>query len=458
MTNKDSTILRQSLHGQWSSRIVFILAVSGSAVGLGNIWRFPYMAGINGGGAYVLIYLLCIFAIGLPIMISEIMLGRRGRRNPMTSMELLGLEETGIKSWKYAGVIGLLAGFLILSYYSVIAGWTLNYFMLTAQGLFDGIGPSGVDEVFNALTLSIKTQVVFHTIFMALTILIIAKGIKAGLERAVTIMMPALFVIMLVLIIYAITQGNFLEGLRFMFRPDFSKLDGSSLLSAMGQAFFTLSLGMGCVFTYGAYLPKKESIFNSTIAIILCDTLIALLAGMIIFPIVFSYGLEPAEGPGLIFKTLPLAFGQISGGTIFGSLFFILLGFAALTSAISLLEPSVAWMIEQKNVSRKVSAITIGLGIWALGLLTVLSFNELSDFTFWKGTVFENFEHLASNILLPTSGLLFTVFASWFMSKKSSSEELNGEHSWQYRFWRFLARYIAPIAVLIIFLNVIGIF
>ncbi|MBM23399.1 MAG: sodium-dependent transporter [Gammaproteobacteria bacterium] len=458
MSEQNSPSERQSIHGQWSSRIVFILAVSGSAVGLGNIWRFPYVAGMNGGGAFVLVYLGCIFAIGLPIMISEIMLGRKGRRNPMTSMELLGQEETGFKAWKYAGLTGLLAGFLILSYYSVIAGWTLNYFILTAQGVFDGIDPSSVDGVFNALTLSIKTQVLFHTIFMALTVFIIANGIKNGLERAVMMMMPMLFIIILVLLIYAITQGNFSEGLNFMFRPDFSKFDGSSLLIAMGQAFFTLSLGMGCVFTYGAYLPKEESIFKSSIAIILCDTSIALLAGMVIFPIVFSYDLEAAGGPGLIFQTLPLAFGQISGGRLFGSLFFILLGFAALTSAISLLEPSVAWMVEKKNVSRKISAMVIGLGIWALGILTVLSFNELSNFTFWKGTIFDNFDYLSSNILLPISGFLFTIFAGWFMSKKSSSEELDGKNSWAYRFWRFLARYVAPIAVLLIFLNAIGIY
>ena len=460
MSEKISPSERQSIHGQWSSRLAFILAVSGSAVGLGNIWKFPYITGVNGGGAFVLVYLLCIVAIGLPIMISEIMLGRRGRRNPITSMELLGREETGSGAWKFVGVIGLVAGFLILSYYSVIAGWTLNYFILSSKGTFTGMLAEDVNQVFNNLTQSFSTQVIFHTIFMAMTVVIIAKGIRKGLERAVIILMPALFFILIMLLFYAISQGNISEGFAFMFKPDFTKLDSSSVLAAMGHAFFTLSLGMGCVVAYGAYLPKQQSIFKATFAIIFCDTLIALVAGLVVFSIVFDNNLDPSQiaGKGLIFKTLPLAFGQIPSGVFFGSIFFILLGFAALTSAISLLEPSVAWMIERHNLSRGLSAIIMGSIIWALGLLTVLSDNGLSGFTFWKGTLFENFDHLATNILLPTSGILFTVFAGWFMSKKSSSDELDINRKFLYKLWRFLARYVAPIGVLIIFLNAIGLF
>ncbi len=460
MSEKISPSERQSIHGQWSSRLAFILAVSGSAVGLGNIWKFPYITGVNGGGAFVLVYLLCIVAIGLPIMISEIMLGRRGRRNPITSMELLGREETGSGIWKFVGVIGLVAGFLILSYYSVIAGWALNYFILSSKGTFTGLMAPDVNQVFENLNQSFSTQLIFHTIFMAVTILIIAKGIRQGLERVVVILMPALFFILIMLLFYAISQGNISEGFAFMFNPDFSKIDGSSVLAAMGHAFFTLSLGMGCVVAYGAYLPKQESIFKTTYAIIICDTLIALVAGLVVFSIVFDNNLDPSviAGKGLIFQTLPLAFGQMPSGVFFGSIFFILLGFAALTSAISLLEPSVAWMIERQNLSRGLSAIIMGSIIWALGLLTVLSDNGLSDFTFWKGTLFENFDHLATNILLPTSGLLFTVFAGWFMSKKSSSDELDINRKFQYKLWRFLARYVAPIGVLIIFLNAIGLF
>ena len=449
---------RESIHGLWSSRLTFILAVTGSAIGLGNIWKFPYVAGANGGGAFVLVYLICILVIGFPIMVSEILLGRKGRRNPITSMQLLGKEETGSQSWKIVGFIGLFAGFLILSYYSVIAGWTLHYFTLSVTGGFDELDTNQVNLLFSELTSSISTQAIFHTFFMVMTVIIIARGIKNGLEKAVKIMMPALLFIMVILLIYSITQGDFAKGVDFLLKPDFSKITAESILAAMGQAFFTLSLGMGCIVMYGAYLPKNESIVKTSLTIIFCDTLIALLAGLVIFPIVFDNNLAPTDGPGLIFLTLPLAFSDITGGMLFGSLFFILLGFAAITSAISLLEPSVAWMIETQNVQRSTSAIIIGSVIWLLGFLTILSFNDLSEFTFWKGTLFDNFDYLASNILLPISGLLFTIFASWFMTRSSSRSELSDVSQIVYAIWKFLARVVAPIGVIIIFLNAINIF
>ena len=458
MSNNISNNERKSLQGLWSSRLTFILAVTGSAIGLGNIWKFPYIAGANGGGAFVLIYLICIFIIGFPIMVSEILIGRKGRRNPITSMKLLGEEETGNGSWKVVGFIGLFAGFLILSYYSVIAGWTMHYFVLSISGIFNEINAEEVNLIFNELTGSITTQAIFHTLFMISTVIIIAKGIKNGLEKAVKLMMPSLLIILLILLIYSVTQGDFIRGFEFLFKPDFSKITADSILTAMGHAFFTLSLGMGCVVMYGAYLPNRESIVKTTVTIIICDTLIALLAGLVIFPIVFDNNLAPTQGPGLIFQTLPLAFGDINGGLMFGALFFILLSFAAITSAISLLEPSVAWMIEEQNVSRTTAALTIGFLIWSLGFLTILSFNDLSDFTFWKGTLFDNVDYLTSNILLPISGLLFTIFASWFMTKSSSQSELNDISPIAYNIWRFLAGIVAPIGVLIVFLNAIDLF
>ena len=458
MSNNISNNERKSLQGLWSSRLTFILAVTGSAIGLGNIWKFPYIAGANGGGAFVLIYLICIFIIGFPIMVSEILIGRKGRRNPITSMKLLGEEETGNGSWKVVGFIGLFAGFLILSYYSVIAGWTMHYFVLSISGIFNEINAEEVNLIFNELTGSITTQAIFHTLFMISTVIIIAKGIKNGLEKAVKLMMPSLLIILLILLIYSVTQGDFIKGFEFLFKPDFSKITADSILTAMGHAFFTLSLGMGCVVMYGAYLPNRESIVKTTVTIIICDTLIALLAGLVIFPIVFDNNLAPTQGPGLIFQTLPLAFGDINGGLMFGALFFILLSFAAITSAISLLEPSVAWMIEEQNVSRTTAALSIGFLIWSLGFLTILSFNDLSDFTFWKGTLFDNVDYLTSNILLPISGLLFTIFASWFMTQSSSQSELNDISPIAYNIWRFLAGIVAPIGVLIVFLNAIDLF
>ena len=457
MNNHQDNQERSSLHGQWSSRLTFILAVTGSAIGLGNIWKFPYIAGENGGGAFVLIYLVCIFIIGFPIMVSEIMLGRRGRRNPITSMKILGQEEQGNEAWKYVGLIGLMAGFIILSYYSVIAGWTLHYFKLSVFGELSNLDNETAQSVFAKLTASASTQLIYHTGFMIITIAIIAKGIKNGLERAVKLMMPGLLLILIILLLYSIFQGDFMAGVNFLLVPDFSKVTSQSILAAMGQAFFTLSLGMGCIVMYGAYLPKKESIVGTTTAIIFCDTMIALLAGMVIFPIVFQFGLKPTDGPGLIFLTLPLAFNEITGGYLFSGLFFILLGFAAITSALSLLEPSVAWMIENKNYSRNKSAFIIGILIWLLGFLSIFSFNVLSELTFWKGTLFDNFDYIASNIMLPLSGLLFTIFASWVMKRKHSMDELSDIPINLYRLWRFGARYIAPIGVILVFLNAIGI-
>ena len=456
MNNHQQNQERYSLHGLWSSRLTFILAVTGSAIGLGNIWKFPYIAGENGGGAFVLIYLICIFFIGFPIMVSEIMLGRKGRRNPITSMKILGNEEQGRESWKWVGFVGLLVGFIILSYYSVIAGWTLHYFKLSIFGDLSNLDSQSAVVTFKNLTDSVTTQLLYHSLFMALTVGIIARGIKEGLERAVKFMMPGLLIILIILLFYSITQGDFRAGIDFLLKPDFTKITSQSILAAMGQAFFTLSLGMGCIVMYGAYLPKEESIMGTSVTIIFCDTMIALLAGMVIFPIVFQFGLEKADGPGLIFLTLPLAFNDISGGYLFSGLFFILLAFAAITSALSLLEPSVAWMIENKNYSRTKSAIIIGLLIWTLGLLTIFSFNILSGFTFFKGTLFDNFDYLATNILLPVSGLLFTIFASWVVPKEKTMLELSDVSKGIYYLWLLTARYLAPVGVILVFLNAIG--
>ncbi|MBT8137211.1 MAG: sodium-dependent transporter, partial [Gammaproteobacteria bacterium] len=287
-----ATEKRKSLHGQWSSRLTFILAVSGSAVGLGNIWKFPYIAGENGGGAFVIIYLLCVFAIGLPIMMSEVLIGRRGRRNPITTMKIVGEEEAGQGWWQIVGISGVAAGIIILSFYSVVAGWSLAYVVKSASGAFVGIDSAGVGEVFGGLTGNWKVLMVWHSVFMFMTLFIVARGVQRGLEQAVRVLMPALLVLLVVLFIYAATEGAFRQGAEFMFAADFSRLTGESWLVALGHAFFTLSLGMGAVMAYGAYLPEGTSIFGTSVAVVFADTLIALLAGMVIFPIVFAHGLE----------------------------------------------------------------------------------------------------------------------------------------------------------------------
>lgn len=446
---------RTSLHGHWSSRMAFILAVTGSAVGLGNIWKFPYIAGQNGGGAFVLVYLFCVVLIGMPVMMSEILIGRRGRRNPVATMRLLGLEEGSSRHWQWVGGLGVLAGIFILSYYSVIAGWTLAYTVKSASGVFAGANADTVSAQFNAFVGDWRLVALCHTLFMGLTIFVVARGVERGLEKAVRFMVPALLLMMLVLLGYSVMSGNFGEGLAFMFTPDFDKLTWDSVLAAMGQAFFTLSIGMGAIMAYGAYLPEDTSITAASGAVVAADTMIAILAGLVIFPLVFANNLDPAEGPGLVFHTLPLALGQMPGGAFFSTVFFVLLSFAAWTSAIGLMEPAVAWFVEHHNRTRGQAAVITGLSIWSIGLASVLSFNVLADFTFYKGTIFDNVDHVTSNIMLPLGGVFIAVFAGWIMCRNSTADELGGAGS-IYSLWRMFTRFVAPIGILLVFVKASG--
>lgn len=454
LSNQAGDEKRTSLHGHWSSRMAFILAVTGSAVGLGNIWKFPYIAGQNGGGAFVLVYLVCVVVIGMPVMMSEILIGRRGRRNPIATMELLGKEEGSSGNWRFVGSMGVLAGILILSYYSVIAGWTLAYVMKSATGVFVGASAAEVGAEFSGFVGNWKAIGLSHTLFMALTIFVVARGVERGLEQAVRFMVPALLVLMLVLLGYSMNSGYFGQGVAFMFTPDFDKLTWDSVLAALGQAFFTLSIGMGAIMAYGAYLPEETSIAGASAAVVTADTVIAILAGLAIFPLVFANGLDPAGGPGLVFQTLPLAFGQMAGGVFFSTIFFVLLAFAAWTSAIGLMEPAVAWMVEHYNRTRVQATVIIGVLIWAIGFASVLSFNVLADTKFLAGTIFDNIDYLTSNIMLPLGGLLITIFAGWVMCRNSTSDEL-GSSGMLYKAWRLLARFIAPIGILFVLINAV---
>jgi NSS family neurotransmitter:Na+ symporter len=445
---------RKSLHGHWSSRMAFILAVTGSAVGLGNIWKFPYVAGQNGGGAFVLVYLVCVIVIGMPVMMSEVLIGRRGRRNPIATMELLGKEEGSTANWRWVGIMGVFGGILILSYYSVIAGWTLAYVVKSASGVFAGASADAVGAEFGSFVGDWRLIALCHTIFMTSTVFVVARGVERGLEQAVRFMVPALLVLMFVLLGYSINSGYFGEGVAFMFTPDFEKLTWNSVLAALGQAFFTLSIGMGAVMAYGAYLPEETSITGASAAVVGADTAIAILAGLAIFPLVFANNLDPAEGPGLVFDTLPLAFGQMAGGAFFSTIFFVLLAFAAWTSAIGLMEPAVAWIVEHFNRTRAQAAVMTGLLIWLLGFGSVLSFNVLAEFKFLAGTIFDNVDYLTSNIMLPLGGFLIVVFAGWVMCRNSTSDELGSSGTW-FRVWRFLARFLAPIGILFVLANAV---
>jgi NSS family neurotransmitter:Na+ symporter len=458
LSNQSDNDKRESLHGNWSSRMAFVLAVTGSAVGLGNIWKFPYVAGENGGGAFVLVYLVCVIMIGMPVMMSEILIGRRGRRNPVATMDLLGQEEGSTRKWRYVGLLGVVAGILILSYYSVIAGWTLAYIVKSATGTFVDATAAQVVAELDSFKGNAGLVALVHTLFMSLTIFVVARGVERGLEQAVRFMVPALLLMMLVLLGYSITSGSFGHGVEFLFTPDFSKLSWGSVLEAMGQAFFTLSIGMGAIMAYGAYLPEETSITGSAGTVVAADTAIAILAGLVIFPLVFANGLQPDAGPGLVFQTLPLALGQMPAGAFFSTLFFVLLSFAAWTSAIGLMEPAVAWMVEHFNKTRAQAAIAIGVLIWLIGFASVFSFNTLSDVTFFQGTIFDNLDFLTNQIMLPLGGLLIAVFAGWVMARNSTADELGGAGA-SYRAWRHAVRFVAPVGIFfVLFFAIKGVF
>lgn len=444
--------------GLWSSRLAFILAATGSAVGLGNIWKFPYVTGENGGGAFVLVYLLCIAIIGIPIMMAEVMIGRRGGHSPVNSIKAIARRDGLNPAWKLVGAVGILAGFLILSFYSVIGGWAISYVGTTASGQLSGQTADAVGAIFSGLLSNPGTLLLWHTVFMALVMLVVAKGVRSGLERAVSILMPALFVLLLIVVGYAMTTGHFGEAAAFLFQPDFSKLTTSGVLVALGHAFFTLSLGMAVMMAYGSYLPKKISIAKTSITVSVIDTGVALLAGLAIFPIVFANGLEPGAGPGLIFQTLPLAFGQMPLGSLFGTLFFVLLIFAAWTSGISLLEPIVEWLEEQRGMNRTVSTLGAGVVCWALGIASILSLNLWADFAplgfipMLEGkTIFDLLDFFTANILLPLGGLLVALMAGWVMSKPAMEKELALSPG-TFNLWFVTVRFITPIAVGVVFI------
>ncbi|MCU0733918.1 MAG: sodium-dependent transporter [Methylotetracoccus sp.] len=446
------------IHAQWSSRTAFILAASGSAIGLGNIWKFPYLTGENGGGAFVLIYLLCVIGLGVPIMMAETMLGRRGRQSPINTMRTLADEAGASHLWRYAGWLGVLAGFLILSYYSVIAGWSMIYILKMGSGIFAHTDAEAVARVFSSLKGEPEIQFIWHTVFMVATMSIVSLGVSAGLEKGTRYLMPVLFAMLILLVLYAMTSDGFGQGIAFMFKPDFGRLSGESVLTAMGQAFFSLGLGMGAIMVYGSYLPAHVSIARASLFVAAADTLVALLAGMAIFPIVFANHLEPSMGAGLIFQTLPLAFGQMPGGTLFGMIFFVLIFFAAITSSIALIEPAVAWLAENRGLARQAASFWCGLGCWLLGLGTVYSFNDWAGYTWLGKNFFELIDFLTSDLMLPLGGLAIALFAGWVMTSEVSEAELEMGPGPGYRCWRFLIRYVAPLGVMTIFLKALGAF
>ena len=431
-------------HGAWIGKWTFILAATGSAVGLGNIWGFPYKAGTNGGGAFVLIYLGCILIIGIPIMISEIILGRRSGNSPINAMRYIALESNRSSSWQIVGWSGIFAGILILSFYSVIAGICLNYIFISASSS----GTISSPEQFSNVISSPINLILWHTVFMILTALIVSAGIKDGIGRMVKILMPLLGFLMIFMVIYSIINGDFSRAMSFLFAPDFSNVTSDTLLQAMGQAFFSLSLGMGSIMAYGAYMPKEQKVVGTSFTVASLDTLIAILAGLAIFPIIFAFNLEPNSGPGLVFVSMLSAFNQMQFGQFIGPLFFILLSVAALSSSISLLEPGVAYMSEENILSRRRSAQIVSLFVWILGIGSALSFNIWSDFSLIGDRNFlDSMDFIANQILLPLGGMLIAIFVGWFMKKSLIVDELGPINTYLYVLWRFFVKFLAPACV-----------
>ena len=441
----------------FGTKLGVILASAGSAVGLGNIWRFPYMTGEYGGAAFILTYLGCVLLFGAPIMMAEFLIGRRSRSNTARAYQKLAPGTP----WRWVGRMGVLAGFLILSYYSVVAGWTLEYIVDAAVGNFADKGPADFVQFYNSFVSNPWLPVVWTIVFLVGTHLIIVKGVEKGIERSSKVMMPALFVLLLILAVCAILLPGSGRGIEFLLKPDFSKVDGSVLLAAMGQAFFSLSLGMGCLCTYASYFKSDTNLPRTAFSVAIIDTAVAILAGVIIFPAAFAVGIQPDSGPGLLFVTLPNVFQQAFGNVPFiaallAVMFYILLALAALTSTISLHEVVTAYLHEEFNLSRGKAARMVTGGCIVLGTLCSLSLGLGRDYTLFGMTLFDLFDFVTAKLMLPLGGFFIALFTGWFLDKKIVREELTNQGTLRLRIYGliiFLLKFVAPIGIAFVFIN-----
>ena len=451
--------------GQWGTRLGFILAAAGSAVGLGNIWKFPYITGENGGGLFVLIYLVCIVLVGLPIMIAEVLMGRATQSTPVGAFAKRAGERS---NWKLVGGMGVAAGFVILSYYSVVAGWACNYLLMSVCDFFTDKSPEEIEGVFGVLFVTADINLFWHVLFMAMTLGIVVGGVSGGIERWARLLMPVMFVLLLILALRAITTRGVFDALDFLFMPHASRLKPSSILEALGHAFFTLSVGMGAMLTYGSYLSKKTNIVTASAWITGLDTLMAMIACIAIFPILFTFDMEPGAGPGLVFQTMPILFSQMKAGLLLAILFFALLIFAALTSAISLLEVVTSTLIDLLSWSRRKAALVSAGAIFVLGVPSALAgsgklFGQWS--TLFGKNFFDTMDYLASNWMLPMGGLLIALFVGWFMNADLRRTELlegtpeGSRNLWNgiYNVWIVVLKFLVPLLVFLVLLNKIGV-
>ncbi|MDC0584561.1 sodium-dependent transporter [Bacteroidales bacterium] len=441
---------------QFGSKFGIIAAAAGSAVGLGNIWKFPYITGNNGGAAFLIVYLFFIFLIGFPIMTSEFIIGRKTGRNVHGAFERLAPGKT----WGKFGYLGIFAAFTILSFYCVVAGWSIEYLINSLSNSFWELTPQQYSDLFDSLVVSGIKPVIYLVIFMSLTALIVMAGVKDGIEKYAKILMPFLLLIIIILDIRAITLPGASKGLEFFFRPDFSKLNAHAVLEALGHAFFSLSLGMGVLITYGAYVGKKENLSTTALQVTIADTVIAILAGVAIFPAVFAFDLNPGAGPGLVYKTLPIVFQQMPAGHFFGFMFFLLLLIAALTSSISLLEVVVAYFVDELKMVRKNATIMAAALITILSILCSLSLGSVKINLFGL-SFFDLLDKISSNFALPIGGFSIAIFAGWYLKRKSVKQELTNNNTLQVKWFgifMFLVKWLAPFGIGVVFLYKLGLF
>jgi NSS family neurotransmitter:Na+ symporter len=439
-----------------------LLAAVGFAVGMGNIWRFPYQLGENGGSAFLILYLACALGIGLPLLITEITIGRRGKASASQSVVNVAAESSRSARWGFIGNLGIFCAFVILSYYTVLSGWTLDYFVKAATGSFAGADADATAAMFAGLLANPWVLMFWNTAVHVLIILVIREGVQSGIERAVKVLMPALFGAIVIMVLYGIVAGDMVATLRFLLEPDFSKISFGTLMDAIGQAFFSIGIGMGSLIVFGAYMPKDFSIPRSATAVIFMDTGVAVLAGFAIFPLVFQYGLNPDGGPGLIFQTLPLAFGQMPGGQLFGAIFFVLLITAALSSCIGLAEGVVNWVDEHLDIPRKRGVLYVTGAAWILGIASILGFSVWKDVRLlefipsYRGLdIFDTFDTLAANNLLLIGGSLAAIFFGWMVPKALKLEEIGVRDGPFFMFWRVMIRFvIPPILIVTLFMGI----
>lgn len=440
---------------QWLGRWGFILAATGSAVGLGNIWKFPYMTGEHGGGAFVLVYLACILAVGVPVMMTEIAFGRRGRGSPIDAVRRVVTESGRSPLWSLLGWMAMLCGFMILSFYVVVAGWSFSYLWKLLSGGLSGAGVGDMEAIFVANNENPWNLGFWSTLMTLATMFIVGKGVQKGIERSVSWMMPGMVVMLAVLIVYGVFSGGFGDALRFLFSFKTDSLSSDGMLAALGHAFFTLSLASGAILTYGSYLPPRASIARTALVVALADTLVALMAGLAIFPIIFANGMNPGEGPGLIFMSLPLAFQAMPLGTLFGVLFFVMLSMAALTSSISMVEATVSWLTDNKGISRCAAAWGTGIVLWLISTLAMLSFNLGADWTLLGRTFFDWLDYLTSRWMMPLGGLGMVLMAGFVLRNEIFRSEL-GLSGTRYALWLFMVRYVSPLGIMLVFVNALG--